>query len=156
MSPVGVLVVTQSAPGACERDHYWRKTPAAEIGIIRTMRGEGAVHAGGFFIEPFPQSADTTPPGILGPGHNSQLRRAICRGLWPERSLRALIQRTNKQPTKRGTPYVDDHAIHRFKSDKLEEMIKTAKQAKTIFEMSRFHTGAWAGEWLIVSRYASW
>jgi hypothetical protein len=43
-------------------------------------------------------------------------------------------------------------------------MIKTAKQAKTIFEkhgaeflrMSRFHTGAWAGEWLIVTRYASW
>ena len=52
----------------------------------------------------------------------------------------------------------------RFKSDKPEEMIKTAKQAKTIFEkhgaeflrMSRFHTGAWAGEWLIVTRYASW
>ena len=52
----------------------------------------------------------------------------------------------------------------RFKSDKAEEMVKTAKQAKAIFEkhgaeflrMSRFHTGAWAGEWLIVSRYASW
>jgi hypothetical protein len=52
----------------------------------------------------------------------------------------------------------------RFKSDKSEEMVKTAKQAKTIFEkhgaeflrMSRFHTGAWAGDWLIVTRYASW
>jgi hypothetical protein len=52
----------------------------------------------------------------------------------------------------------------RFKSDKSEEMVKTAKAAKAIFEkhgveffrMSRFHTGAWAGEWLIVTRYASW
>ena len=52
----------------------------------------------------------------------------------------------------------------RFKSGKPEEMIKTAKQAKTIFEkhgaeflrLSRFHTGAWAGEWLISTRYASW
>jgi hypothetical protein len=52
----------------------------------------------------------------------------------------------------------------RFKSDKTEEMIKNAKNAKTIFEkhgaeflrMSRFHTSAWAGEWLVVTRYASW
>lgn len=52
----------------------------------------------------------------------------------------------------------------RFRSDKSEEMIKTAKQAKAIFEkhgaeflrMSRFHTGMWAGEWLIVTRYANW
>jgi hypothetical protein len=52
----------------------------------------------------------------------------------------------------------------RFKSDKTEEMVKTATQAKAIFEkhgaeflrMSRFHTGMWAGEWLIVTRYASW
>jgi hypothetical protein len=52
----------------------------------------------------------------------------------------------------------------RFKSDKTDEMVKTAKQAKAIFEkhgaeflrMSRFHTGIWAGEWLIVTRYASW
>ena len=52
----------------------------------------------------------------------------------------------------------------RFKSDKSEEMVQTAKAAKTIFErhgaeflrISRFHTGAWAGEWLIVTRYASW
>ena len=52
----------------------------------------------------------------------------------------------------------------RFKSDKPEEMIKTAKQAKAIFEkhgaeflrLSRFHTGAWAGEWLVTTRYSSW
>jgi hypothetical protein len=52
----------------------------------------------------------------------------------------------------------------RFKRDKPEEMVKRAKQAKTIFEkhgaeflrLSRFHTGVWAGEWLVVTRYASW
>jgi hypothetical protein len=52
----------------------------------------------------------------------------------------------------------------RFKSDKAEEMVKIAKQAKAIFEkhgveflrLSRFHTGAWAGEWLVATRYASW
>lgn len=52
----------------------------------------------------------------------------------------------------------------RFKSDKPEEMVKRAKQAKAIFEkhgaeflrMSRFHTGMWVGEWLVVTRYASW
>ena len=45
----------------------------------------------------------------------------------------------------------------RFKSDKTEEMIKNAKNAKTIFEkhgaeflrVSRFHTSAWAGKWLV-------
>ncbi len=45
----------------------------------------------------------------------------------------------------------------RFKSDKPEEMIKTAKQAKAIFEkhgaeflrLSRFHTGMWAGEFFV-------
>jgi len=54
--------------------------------------------------------------------------------------------------------------LTRCKSDKPEEMIKTAKQAKILFEkhgaeflrLSRFHTGMWAGEWLIVTRYASW
>jgi hypothetical protein len=54
--------------------------------------------------------------------------------------------------------------LTRFKSDKPEEMVKTAKQAKTIFEkhgaeflrLSRFHTGIWAGEWLVVTRYSSW
>jgi len=52
----------------------------------------------------------------------------------------------------------------RFKSDKPEEMVKSAKQGKAIFEkhgaeffrLSRFHTGAWAGEWLITTRYSSW
>ena len=52
----------------------------------------------------------------------------------------------------------------RFKSDNAGEMIKNAKNAKTIFEkhsaeflrLSRFHTGIWAGEWLVVTRYASW
>ncbi len=54
--------------------------------------------------------------------------------------------------------------LTRFKCDKAEEMVKTAKQAKTIFEkhgaeflrLSRFHAGMWAGEWLVASRYASW
>lgn len=54
--------------------------------------------------------------------------------------------------------------LTRFKSDKAEEMVKNAKQAKTIFEkhgaeflrLSRFHSGMWAGEWLVASRYASW
>ena len=52
----------------------------------------------------------------------------------------------------------------RFKSDKPEEMVKTAKQAKTIFakhgaeflRLSRFHTGVWAGEWLVSTHYSSW
>ena len=52
----------------------------------------------------------------------------------------------------------------RFKSDKTEEMIKNARNAKAILEkhgaeflrLSRFHTGIWAGEWLVVSRYANW
>ena len=43
-------------------------------------------------------------------------------------------------------------------------MVNTAKQAKTIFEkhgaeflrLSRFHTGVWAGEWLVSTRYSSW
>jgi len=52
----------------------------------------------------------------------------------------------------------------RFESDKAEEMVKTAKEAKTIFEkhgaeflrLSRFHTGMWAGDWLVTTRYSSW
>ena len=51
----------------------------------------------------------------------------------------------------------------RFKSDKAEEMVKIAKQAKTIFEKHSaeflrlwFHTGMWAGEWLVATRYDSW
>jgi hypothetical protein len=52
----------------------------------------------------------------------------------------------------------------RFKSDNSDEMVKAAKQAKAIFEkhgaeflrLSRFHTGMWAGEWLVATRYSSW
>ena len=52
----------------------------------------------------------------------------------------------------------------RFKSDKSDEMIKNARNAKALFEkhgaeflrISRFHTGLWAGDWLVVTRYASW
>ncbi len=52
----------------------------------------------------------------------------------------------------------------RFESDNAEEMVKIAKQAKTIFEkhgaeflrLSRFHTGMWAGDWLVTTRYSSW
>ena len=52
----------------------------------------------------------------------------------------------------------------RFKSDKAEEMVKAGKQAKAIFEkhgaeflrVSRFHTGTWVGEWLVVARFPSW
>jgi hypothetical protein len=52
----------------------------------------------------------------------------------------------------------------RFKSGNPEQMIKTAKQAKAIFEkhgaeflrLSRFHTGMWAGEFLVATRYSSW
>jgi hypothetical protein len=55
-------------------------------------------------------------------------------------------------------------SMTRFKSDKTEEMIKNAKQAKKIVEkhgaeflrISRFHTGLWVGEWLVVTRYSSW
>ena len=52
----------------------------------------------------------------------------------------------------------------RYKSDKGEEVIKAARIAKVIFEkhgaeffrVSRFHTGALAGEWLVATRYSSW
>jgi uncharacterized protein (DUF1330 family) len=48
----------------------------------------------------------------------------------------------------------------RIKSDKAEEMVKIAKEAKKIVEkhgaeflrVSRFHTGPWIGDWLIVVR----
>jgi hypothetical protein len=54
--------------------------------------------------------------------------------------------------------------LTRFKSDNAEEMLKTAKQAKKLFEkhgaewlrLSRFHSGEFAGQWLAASRYASW
>ena len=52
----------------------------------------------------------------------------------------------------------------RFKTDKPEEMIKIVRQAKKIFEkhgaeflrLSRFHTGQWAGELLVTTRYSNW
>jgi hypothetical protein len=52
----------------------------------------------------------------------------------------------------------------RFKSDNAELMIKNARIAKKIFEkhgaeflrLSRFHTGVWAGEFLVTTRYANW
>jgi len=54
--------------------------------------------------------------------------------------------------------------LTRFKTDKAEEMVKAAKQAKVLFEkhgaeflrLSRFHTGMWTGEWLVATRYANW
>ncbi|MDE2329198.1 MAG: hypothetical protein KGK16_00210 [Bradyrhizobium sp.] len=52
----------------------------------------------------------------------------------------------------------------RFKTDKADEMVQIAGRAKKIFEkngaeflrLSRFHTGPWAGEWLVTTRYSSW
>jgi hypothetical protein len=52
----------------------------------------------------------------------------------------------------------------RFKSDNPEQVVKNARIAKKIFEkhgaeflrLSRFHTGSWAGEFLVATRYASW
>ncbi|MCK1740710.1 hypothetical protein IVA80_07445 [Bradyrhizobium sp. 139] len=52
----------------------------------------------------------------------------------------------------------------RFKTDKVEETIQIIRQAKKIFEkhgaeflrLSRFHTGPWAGELLVTTRYSSW
>jgi hypothetical protein len=52
----------------------------------------------------------------------------------------------------------------RFKTDKPDQMVQLVKRAKTIFEkhgaeflrLSRFHTGSWAGELLVTTRYSSW
>jgi len=52
----------------------------------------------------------------------------------------------------------------RFKGNNAEQVIKNARVAKKIFEkhgaeflrLSRFHTSAWAGEWLITTRYSNW
>ncbi|MEK9278399.1 MULTISPECIES: hypothetical protein [unclassified Bradyrhizobium] len=52
----------------------------------------------------------------------------------------------------------------RFKTDKAEEMVQIVGQAKKIFEkhgaeflrLSRFHTGQWAGQLLVTTRYANW
>ncbi|MGY3237687.1 hypothetical protein ACVWZ4_001646 [Bradyrhizobium sp. USDA 4472] len=52
----------------------------------------------------------------------------------------------------------------RFKTEKPEDMTRVVRQAKKIFEkhgaeflrLSRFHTGPWAGELLVTTRYANW
>src|ERR1700751_5777385 len=52
----------------------------------------------------------------------------------------------------------------RFKTDKPEEMVQLVRRAKKIFEkhgaeflrLSRFHSGMWAGEFLVSTRYSSW
>jgi len=52
----------------------------------------------------------------------------------------------------------------RFKGGDAEQIIKNARVAKQIFEkhgaeflrVSRFHTGQYAGEWLVTTRYANW
>ena len=46
----------------------------------------------------------------------------------------------------------------------VREVIKSARVAKQIVErhgaeflrLSRFHTGSWAGEWLVTTRFANW
>jgi hypothetical protein len=52
----------------------------------------------------------------------------------------------------------------RFKSDDAEQVIKNARIAKKIFEkhgaeflrLSQFHAGAFAGEFLVATRYSNW
>ncbi|MET3995429.1 MULTISPECIES: hypothetical protein [unclassified Bradyrhizobium] len=52
----------------------------------------------------------------------------------------------------------------RFKTEKVEETVQIIRQAKKIFEkhgaeflrLSRFHTGPWAGELLVTTRYSNW
>ena len=52
----------------------------------------------------------------------------------------------------------------RFKTDKVEETVQIIRQAKKIFEkhgaeflrLSHFHTGHWAGELLVTTRYSNW
>ena len=54
--------------------------------------------------------------------------------------------------------------VTRVKTDKTEDMVQIVRQAKKIFEkhgaeflrLSRFHTGPWAGELLVATRYSSW
>jgi hypothetical protein len=55
-------------------------------------------------------------------------------------------------------------SLTRWKSSKHDEMVAAAKKAKPMFDkhgaemfrVSRFHTGPFVGEWLVVTRYASW
>ena len=52
----------------------------------------------------------------------------------------------------------------RFKGGDREQVIKNARAAKQIVEkhgaeflrLSQFHTGSWAGEWLVATRCANW
>ena len=52
----------------------------------------------------------------------------------------------------------------RFKGGDAEQIIKISRVSKQIFEkhgaeylrVSRFHTGQYAGEWLVTTRYANW
>jgi hypothetical protein len=56
------------------------------------------------------------------------------------------------------------NSLTRWKGGKHEEMVAAAKKAKALierhgaeyFRLSRFHTGNFAGEYLVVSRYANW
>jgi hypothetical protein len=83
-----------------------------------------------------------------------------------ERSARAFLETAHRRTTTetREELRMPILQLTRFKSDKAEEMISIAKQAKAIFEkhgaeflrLSRFHTGVWAGEWLVSTRYSSW
>jgi hypothetical protein len=52
----------------------------------------------------------------------------------------------------------------RFKSNNAEQVYQECWNSKKIFEkhsaeflrLSRFHTGVWAGEWQITTRYSNW
>jgi hypothetical protein len=54
--------------------------------------------------------------------------------------------------------------LTRWKGGKHDDMVAAAKKAKALiekhgaelFRISKFHTGNFAGEWLVVSRYADW
>ena len=54
--------------------------------------------------------------------------------------------------------------LTRLKGGKPEEIVKVAKESKAIFlkhgaedfRLTRFHTGLWTGEWLVVIRFAGW
>ena len=46
---------------------------------------------------------------------------------------------------------------HRSGADKLQRLTTPhPRGAHSFLRLSRFHTGVWAGEWLVVTRYASW
>jgi uncharacterized protein (DUF1330 family) len=55
-------------------------------------------------------------------------------------------------------------SLTRIKSDDAEGVVKNLKEAKKIIEkhgaeflrVSRFHTGPWIGDWLVVVRFPNW